>query len=1012
MKKRHKGLWITLASIAGFMSVVSIVGFNVTAMYKTQIDVSLKVNTFKTVETGTSEEKPQWFKSSFASAEERAAAEAEVCTNLEAEGATLLMNKNNTLPLSSSSKFSLFGTSAIDPIYGGTGSGQVSTDNAVSLRSALTAEFGKGCSNPTLLKRYLSDLQQYRRVNAATTGGTIDQYRINEAPWAEIMTDEVKKSMSSYGDVALVVIGRSGGEGNDLPTTQCGDGMDGNYLRLNQNEVDMLEGLKSLKDAGTVKKIVVLLNGSNTVQLDFLDKAEYGIDACAWIGDVGTTGMTAVAELLSGKRNFSGRLSDTFLKNHMASPVMANFGLQAFTNASDYDTGYVQYNDNSDNCNKCNENYIVYQEGIYVGYRYFETRYADYVLNQGNAGDYHYSEEVAYPFGFGESYTEWSYSNFQVKEAGDFYTVDVDVTNVGDRSGKNSVEIYVSTPFTEYDKTNHIEKSAVTLGGFAKTAELAPGEKEHKTIQIKKRDIASYDTEGAGTYILDEGDYFFTVGKNAHDANNNILAANPVANKSRMDAAGDSSLVGKIHQESLDDVTCSTSEITGEKIENAFDHADINRYEGTKDQKIHYLSRTDWTNTFPTTNVKLAINDKMWADGLTSDPAGRTALVEKMKKEHYAELKDAALPAMGQNNGRQLIQYRELDYNDETANLWQELISQASYDEMTNVIYNGFHNTNEIASIGLPATANENGPQGYTAMLVGNGGKGMAYTSEDIMASTRNTELVKKMGECIGEDCLVASTRIKGVGNAGLYGPGCNIHRTMYSGRNFEYYSEDPILSSRMCEPEVRAIQSKGVFVFTKHFALNDQESGRYGLSTWANEQSIREIYLKAFEGNALAGGSGVMSSFNRLGVTWAGADYSLMTTVLRKEFGHKGAAITDCSVYATYMDPAMGVLAGQDLWDGNAMKGSAMRTLDNYSNDPIMVSCVQRATTRIAYSVSHSLGMNGISSNSVLVPVESWYLTLLRGMAIGFGVLTLCFGGLIAYDVVKAKKDAKEAKK
>ena len=316
------------------------------------------------------------------------------------------------------------------------------------------------------------------------------------------------------------------------------------------------------------------------------------------------------------------------------------------------------------------------------------------------------------------------------------------------------------------------------------------------------------------------------------------------------------------------------------------------------------------------------------------------------------------------------------------------------------------------SSIGLPATANENGPQGYTAMLVGNGGKGMAYTSEDIMASTRNTELVKKMGECIGEDCLVASTRIKGVGNAGLYGPGCNIHRTMYSGRNFEYYSEDPILSSRMCEPEVRAIQSKGVFVFTKHFALNDQESGRYGLSTWANEQSIREIYLKAFEGNALAGGSGVMSSFNRLGVTWAGADYSLMTTVLRKEFGHKGAAITDCSVYATYMDPAMGVLAGQDLWDGNAMKGSAMRTLDNYSNDPIMVSCVQRATTRIAYSVSHSLGMNGISSNSVLVPVESWYLTLLRGMAIGFGVLTLGFGGLIAYDVVKAKKDAKEAKK
>ena len=1015
MKKRHKKLWIALTSVCGVIAVVGSVGFSIAKMYKTQIDVALKVQTFKTVDTGNKDKDTTYYKSAFASDDERAATEKQLCTDLEGEGAVLLKNENKTLPLDKNTKFSLFSSSAVDPIYGGTGSGQVSTEDAITLRSALTAEFGKGCNNPSLLKKYLSDLQQYRRVNAKTTGGSIEEYQINEAPWAEVMTDEVKSSISTYGDCALVVLARSGGEGNDLPTTQCSDGTDGDYLRLNPNEIDMLHGIKALKDIGAVKKVVVLLNGSNTLQLDFLDKAEYGIDACVWIGDVGTTGMTAVSELLSGTRNFSGRLSDTFLRDNLSSPVMVNFGLQAYTNSTvgtkEYPTGYIQYNDGSDNCNKCNENYIVYQEGIYVGYRYYETRYADYVLGQGNPGEFNYADNVAYPFGYGDSYTDWTYSDFDLKESDDKYIASVNVKNSGTVKGKNSVEIYASTPYTAYDKENGIEKSAVTLAGFTKTNELEPGASEKVEVTIKKRDLASYDANKAKTYILDAGDYYFTVGKNAHNANNNILSAMG-ANTAKMDEIGNSALVKKTVISTLDDVSCSTSEETGYKITNAFDHADLNKYEGTSDQKITYLSRNNWTNTFPKTNVKLKINSTMWNDGLTSDTARRKEIVKEMEEKYYSELSASSVPNMGQNNGRQLIQYRELDLNNETNDTWDELIQQANYSDMTNVIYNGFHNTNELPAIGLPATADENGPQGYTAMLVGNGGKGTAYTSEDVMAATRNTSLLKKMGECIGEDCLIASTRV-GTGNAGLYGPGCNIHRSSYCGRNFEYYSEDPILSARMCQPEVEGIQSKGVFVFTKHFALNDQESGRYGLSTWANEQSIREIYLKAFEGSALGGGSGVMSSFNRMGVIWAGADYSLMTTVLRDEWGVKGAAITDCSVYATFMNVAAGVIAGQNLWDGNVSSSSIgsdpMRTLDGYENDPVMVSKVQESVKRIAYSVSHSLAMNGIASTTKIVAVESWYLTLLRTLGWTFGALTVVFGGLIAYDCLVVKRKLAE---
>jgi beta-glucosidase len=999
MKKAHKGLWITLTCVFGVLAAAMWIGTSVANTFEIQVNNFLNCKTYKVVDSGDSTSDTSYYKSAFKSEDELVAHEKELCENLEGEGATLLKNEGKVLPLATTAKFSCFSHSSVDPIYGGTGSGQVKTTDAISLKSALEANFGASSVNSALWDFYTNDCADYKRVNAKTTGGASADYKINEVPWSKITANTtVTNSFSSFGDVALVVLARSGGEGSDLPFNECSDGTNGDYLELCQNEIDMMKALKVYKDAGTFKKIIVLINSSNALQLDFLDKADYGIDAALWIGDVGMTGINAVSDILAGKVNPSGRLSDTFLKNNMSSPAMANFGLQAYTNHDDYGTGWVQYNQPGA-AGKANQNYIVYQEGVYVGYRYYETRYEDYAVGTANVGSYSYSDEVAFPFGYGDSYTSFSYSDYSLTQKGDSFTAKVTVKNVGSVVGKHSVEIYAQSPYTDYDRENLIEKPAVNLVGFAKTASLEPNASETVSIDFTKYDLASYDANKAKTYVLDAGDYYFTVGKNAHNAVNNILAAKgkTVANTSKMDEDGDSALVKSWKNASLDTSSCSKSRETGYAITNRFDNADLNKYEGTTDQKITYVSRNNWTGTMPSTNVKLKINDAMWADGLIDTEEGHQAIITKMKAENYAEV--TKVPDMGKDNGMQAITYRGVDFDSDS---WALLIQEVSYADMTNVIYNGMHLTKEITSIGLPATKDENGPQGYTKNLMG-GSSAMAYTSEDVMAATRNKDLVADMGSCIGEDCL-------NVGNTGLYGPGANIHRTPYCGRNFEYYSEDGFLSGAICQAEVAQIESKGVVVYTKHLALNDQENGRMGLSTWANEQSIREIYLRGFEGSANGTKfGGYMSSFNRLGVVWSGAHYGLMTEVIRNEWGLKGACITDCSVFATYMDYRYGLLAGQDYWDGMGMNAYGVNTLqlDGLDTDPVIVTCAQKALKRIIYSNVNSLAMNGISSTSKIVPVTPWWKTMLGWVDGVLTAVTIGCAGMLVYTIVKSKKAA-----
>ena len=981
MKKRN--LWKIPMAVFAVFTVICVAAIPITNYFAPMINVALNAETQRIIPDPDAQ---IFYWTRYDSEEELVSNDWNVCRQVMAEGASVLLNQDNTLPLAADTKFSCFSQSSVDPVKVGTGSAFVSTGEGASLYSALEDSFQPGCVNTDLWKFYVTS--GYKRENAALSGGDPSQYRINEVPWEEY-TDALKSTFADYGDAALVTLSRSSGEGADLPS-----GLEalepymtgGDYLRLCKEEMELLQNLKDLKDQGVFKKIIVLLNSSSTLQLDFID--EYDIDAVVWTGNLGINGLPAVTDILAGKVNPSGRIVDTFLKDNHSSPAMVNYDAFPYTNAAQLDLAFAQ-NNTAPGIEKCNMNYVVYQEGIYVGYRYYETRYEDYVLNQGSAGEYDYSADVAFPFGSGLSYTTFEYSNFTVEDQGEAFLVGVDVANTGGMDGKHTVQIYFQSPYTQYDIDNQVEKAAVELCGFDKKF-IAAGDTEHFTITVEKEDLTSYDHMNAKTYILEDGDYYFTVGKDAHDAVNNILAAKG-ADQSRMTAAGNAGLAFKWNNPTFDKTTYAVSSVTGKPITNLFEDADLNKYEGDDGQDITYLSRSDWTGTWPST-VSLKITDQMWKDGLSHNETDRKAMVETAKSRYWS---DAAMPKMGVSGTLNASMFAETEADDPS---WNDLVSQVPYSEMTNLIYNGFHLTQPVPSISLPGTNDENGPQGFTKSLMG-GSSAMAYTSEDVMAATFNLELIENMGKCIGEDFLHA-TDDSGTVFSGIYGPGANIHRTPYCGRNFEYYSEDGWLSGRVAAVEVAGIQDRGVYVFTKHFALNDQEEGRYGISTWSNEQAIRELYLEGFEGSvARGGGMGVMSSFNRLGVTWSGAHHGLMTGILRDEWGMKGAAITDCSVMAAYMDYRLGVLAGQDLWDGYSM---GMETLDGLDNDPAIVSAVQTAVKHIAYSITHSHAMN--VGNATVRTITPWWQMAIYAAT---GVMAVLTAGS-AFMLIRSKKKAK----
>ena len=914
-------------------------------------------------------EDPQavYFESDFASEEERVARGAELVKQVEGEGTALLTNENQTLPLANGAKVSLFSTSSVNMVYGGTGSANVDTTKCDTLKTALEKEGFE--VNQTIWDFYATgDAAAYTREDAGATAQDSEASKeassgygkaeIVEAPWS-IYTDDVLNSVESYGDAAIVVLSRIGGEGADCYYDPAlGGGR--NYLALNQDEKDMMAGIKAMKDEGKIDKIVVLLNTSNALQVDFLKNNEYGVDATLWIGGVGATGINAVAEILNGKINPSGSLVDTYCYDNYSSPAMQNFTPVVY----DGDTSLIPAHADT---------YLIYQEGIYVGYKYYETRYEDYVMGTGNAGEYAYGDDVAFPFGYGLSYTDFAYSDMDMSydESSAFYTFHVTVTNTGDVAGKETVQIYVSSPYTQYDIENGVEKAAVSLVGFEKTDLLAPGESQTLTIEVDGDYVASYDANGAGTYILDAGDYYFTAATDAHNAANNVLAAKgyTAANTNgRMDQEGEASLVTTWNNPTLDTTTHATSD-TGAKIENRLDASDPNRNEEVG-QTVTYLTRNDWEGTMPSIEktVKIALNDY---------------LIKALKDQQYETDPQSSveMPTLGAKGDLKLYDMIGLSYDDPK---WDALLDQMTFDEMVSLIGDSFHWTMPVLSVQAPGTRDENGPQGLTVALFGShlGVETTALTSEDVLAATFNKALVYEIGNIVGNDCLDAKVSF-------LYGPGANTHRTPYGGRNFEYYSEDAVLSSEIGEAEVKGIEEKGVFVVMKHFALNDCEQDRIGLGAWLNEQSAREIYLRAFQGaleNSQASGNGVMMAYTRWGAQWSGANAGLLKGILDEEWGCDGLQITD-NVLSTMVNGIDGVMGGTTTFD-SMLAFYITNALPEYEKDPVAVSAMREACHHNLYAIANSQAMNGIGPDTRIKATEPIVQSITRAGTIFFWAL------------------------
>ena len=909
----------------------------------------------------------QYYKLDFASNEEMYEYGDQLCYQVEAEGAALLLN-NGALPLENGAKVSTLSSSSVSIVYGGTGSGNVDASKADDLKTAL--EKSGFSVNPTLWDFYKTGAgAAYNRAASAGESAVLaGQASIAEVPM-DVYPEDVKQSITEYGDAVIITFSRVGGEGYDLAFQET------NYLALDENEKAMLAYAAAEKAAGNISKIIVLINSSNALQVDFLKDDTYAIDACLWIGGVGIAGTNAVTDILAGKVNPSGSLVDTYCYDNYSSPAMQNFVPTVYEG---YAEGIIPANAST---------YMIYQEGIYVGYKYYETRYEDYVMGTGNAGNYAYGEDVAFPFGYGLSYTSFTYSDMAVvyNEGTDQFEVSVKVTNTGSVAGKETVQVYSQSPYTEYDMENLVEKPAVALCGFGKTGILEPGAAETVTVFVDKRDLASFDTYGAGTYVLCAGDYYLTVATDAHNAVNNTLAAKgyTVENtEGRMDANGDASLAYKWVQEELDDYSYAES-LNGTPITNQLHEADINLYDGG-DQDVVYLSRSDWEGTWPTEIVKLKLTERM---------------IKELQDVQYdpADYETMAMPVLGAHNGLKLHDMMDLPFDDPK---WQQLLDQLTFEEMVSLIGDSFHWRMPAESVNAPGSRDENGPQGLTAALFGAGlgdVEPTAFTSEDVMAATFNTELMYEVGKVIGNNCLAADVSC-------LYGPGANTHRTPYGGRNFEYYSEDGFLAGEIGGAEVKGIQDKGVDVVMKHFALNDCEQDRIGQAAWINEQAAREIYLKAFQKSLEeSGGNGIMTAYTRWGTRWSGSYKPLMTNIMRGEWGNNGMSITD-NVLTTYTNGVDGVMAG-GVTTYDAMLWYITQELPKYENDPVVVAAMKEACHHNLYALVNSSAMNGVGPDTVVKKITPPILVTIRTLMIVSWILFAGFLAMWIWQGTKLKK-------
>ena len=921
---RYAGL-IAILQVFAVLILIFAIGTTVAVQNAPIITQNLGQEAYKVIKSEEDTGDTEYYKPDYATMEELHADQTAFAEQVQAEGSVLLQNKN--LPLKDAKRITLLGSGSADDAFyvGGGGSGAIDRTQTPSMKSVFEA--AGYTVNPVMLEFY--------EEAGKSTAGVGSNY-VGEAPQS-VYTQREIDSYDDYNDAAIIFIARKGQEGNDVYTYTYEDESK-TMLEFSQNEMDLIDSaLKHFDD------VVILLNTMNPMECGpLLDKNV----SILWIGAGGQQGLRAIPKLLNGTYNPSGRLVDTYAYDNFSSPAMVNFGDFSFSNITQLARRY----------------YYNYAENIYVGYKYYETRYADKVMGTGNAGDYDYAETVVYPFGFGLSYTQFEYSDYTLDEGANAIGISVTVTNTGNVAGKEVVEIYMQSPYTDYDRQYAIEKSAVELVGFAKTDLLKPGESQEMTVSVPKEYLRVYDAENCGTYIVEDGDYYFAAGNGAHDALNNILAAQGYSVEDGMTDAGDASLSAVYTQEKFDDETYSYGE-DGEKIVNQFDDATWRHY----DSSFTYLTRSDWTGTWP---------EPLGGDDHTMEASAQ--ILEDLKPDEVPEDPDAVMPTFNAENGLTLASLIGVDYD---SKYWDLLLDQMSPEEMMNLIAAGGFGTIAIGSVGKPVTVEKDGPSGVSATLIGGAGC-FGYPIPMVFASTYNIELEEQLGYYFGNDAILSKL-------PGIYAPSINMHRTPFSGRNFEYFSEDSYQSGVFAAALTKALKEKGVYCYTKHFALNDQELNREAAATFATEQTIREIYLRPFEIAVREGGSpGIMTSKNRIGTTWCGGNYNLLTNVLRNEWGFVGHVVTDHTTSSEEdYNGRTSIHAGLDLYHASA----GTYEIPNCEDSATVMNDLRRACHNILYNITNSLAMNYIGAKDRVVPVmPAWQIALIAVdcvLAVGIAV-------------------------
>lgn len=827
----------------------------------------------------------------------------ELAKEVQSEAITMLKNDDSNLPLANK-KVNVFGWGSTNPVYGGTGSGSMSDQyDTVSLLDGMKEA---GLETNADLSKLYTDYRADRPVVAMWS----QDWTLPEVP-ADQYSDSLISDAKSFSDEAVVVLTRVGGEGADLPTNMKAetityennskdyeDFQDGeHFLQLSKTERDMIDLVTKNFD-----KVTLVYNGANAFQFDFLSDYPQ-IKSVLWCPPAGQTGFSALGDVLAGETNPSGKTSDTFVKDLTKTPVFNNTdGAAAASSSSVGANGAFVYDNVDDLAAKYTgftgqettvlPSFVNYVEGIYVGYKFYETAADEGLIN--------YDDTVIYPFGYGLSYTSFEQKMGDVSYKDGKVTFDVTVTNTGDTAGKDVVEVYYNPPYTD----GGIEKASKNLVAFEKTEKLEPGASETVKIEFDDDDMASYDDKDAKAWVLEKGDYTISIQSDSHHVidSEKINVADTVTYDSESNTHNG-------------DQTVAT---------NQFDYAAGD---------VTYLSRANhFANyaeaTAAPTNFSMSDEVKAaFTNNGNYDPT------------KYDDDSDE-MPTTGAKNGLRLADMYGKDYDDAD---WEKLLDQLTFDDMDNLIANGGYGTPAVSSVGKIQLIDADGPASLNNNFTGVGSIG--FPASTAFACTWNKDLAKQFGEMIGD--MAHDMHV-----AGWYAPAMNIHRGAFSGRTFEYFSEDSLLSGVMASNEIAGAKEKGVYSFMKHFALNDQETNRTNMvCTWANEQAIRETYLKPFEMSVKEGGAqAVMSSFNYIGYTYAGASNNLLNTVLRDEWGFKGFVLTDYFGGYGYQN------GDQEIRNGNdSMLATTKITNHITDKSATSVKAMRTAAHNILYTAANS---------------------------------------------------------